>query len=215
MFASDDVCSICLEYSNNVVFCHDSIHSVHPKCMLKWCQQNKFTNILCPICKKQLTSDQLNTIGSTNTISPNSVNCYEIMKKQLAEGKDIHVWNSEGKTILHRMGGCTDKRCTELLLNSDININSQDNNGDTPFHISIKGLQFSFALKLASNTNILDLRNNKGIIISILAFNYYYDFYLSKDDWRLEQMRLIIKEFAKKNFYNPSQLKILIKNGVI
>ena len=177
--------------------------------MLKWCQQN---NILYPICKKQLTSDQ---IGSTNTISPNSINCYEILKKQLDEGKDIYVWNSDGRTILHSIGGWTDDRCSQLILNSDMNINSQDNNGDTPLHISIKGLQFSFALKLASNTNILDLRNNKDIRISILTFKYYYDFYLSKDDWRLEQMRLIIKEFVKKNFYNSSEIKQLIREGVI
>ena len=91
----------------------------------------------------------------------------------------------------------------------------QDNNGDTPLHISIKGLQFSFALKLASNTNILDLRNNKEIRISILTFKYYYDFYLSQDDWRLEQRRLIIKEFVKKNFYNSSEIKQLIREGVI
>lgn len=199
-------CQICIteDEEKNLVNLHDNCgHYCHSKCILKWAQQLHFVNVTCPFCRKILCDKELDIIGSTNTVHPNCTISSIAFENQLNSGKNIYAWNSKGMTLLHKAcNGSADPKCIQFFENSDFNINSQNQYGDTPLHIAIVGNQFTMACMLASNSNIKNLKNNKGISISDILVGRIQSFRINKDTWRSQRCCDIKKLLEDKDGFS-------------
>jgi hypothetical protein len=198
---SKPTCCTCLGSDEPMVQIHDKHNEyIHPKCMGMWRKQKGFVE--CPICREKLSKDEVRKIFANYklpwTMSLLSSEIYSCVHYGLVDELKKTVQNSDenidlttcdeyGRNLLHY--ACTGfgllEMCEELLkLGCDIYC--VDNDGFTPFHIAVKGLQFTFVehlAKLYTHDKFFNMKTHYGVSIVDTILDVMSNCKMYKFDW--------------------------------
>ncbi|MHB1949536.1 MAG: ankyrin repeat domain-containing protein [Gammaproteobacteria bacterium] len=112
---------------------------------------------------------QVDTRMLTNAVKFGNV---EVLTRLLQEVKDINPKIANQTYLVHRAAQQSNPEVIKLFFNDQVNINIQDDKGNTALHLAIKTRNFAVFQELISNPNVdINIKNAAGLTPLDLAYS--------------------------------------------